>query len=747
MRQRKMKQQKMKQRKSKQSKSLAKILTLGIAAATVVSFMSVPGGLLAPETVYASDNTGTAESGDQGTAPQEETIQFDVSIRPNDSATVYVMQVTSLADTDTMSYQYSINGTDYYSLQKLQTQETFGASQTVDLHVRAVGSDDTILAAGNREITTPGASDVPTISGADKFSDRTEVTITATPGAIIYYTTDGTVPTNGSQQYNAPITLTETTTIQAIAIEDGHIMSDVVGMAFTKESSGGSSSSGGSTDSGSETAPPQEGTIQFDVSIRPNDSATVYVMQVTSLADTDTMSYQYSINGTDYYSLQKLQTQETFGASQTVDLHVRAVGSDDTILAAGNREITTPGASDVPTISGADKFSDRTEVTITATPGAIIYYTTDGTVPTNGSQQYNAPITLTETTTIQAIAIEDGHIMSDVVGMTFTKESSGGSSSDGGTSGGSSSGSSSDSGSSSGSSSDSGSSSGSSSSGGSTDSGSETAPPQDDNKDKTTTKTETREDGTVVTTTEIRSEDGSVQIRTEIRNEKTGMNIVVNVSKNAKGKINSATAEILDRGFGNVKISGEALSEIVKAAGTKKVKATIKMLTKNDWVIREVTVDVNTLLKRTVRPKKMKIIEIDPETGEKLVVSKMPFRVAADGSVELDHNELGYGNYELVTADEEEALTKQILQSIKATKQSATIREKQGTYFWFEKGVNWYNVDKVTFSVLNPDVARVSSDGRITGLKPGKTVVKAVVRLQNGRSKLIRMTVTVNEKK
>ena len=220
------------------------------------------------------------------------------------------------------------------------------------------------------------------------------------------------------------------------------------------------------------------------------------------------------------------------------------------------------------TFSGTDKFSDRTEVTITATPGAIIYYTTDGTVPTNGSQQYNTPITLTETTTIQAIAIEDGHIMSDVVGMTFTKESSGGSSSDGGTSGGSSSGgsssgSSSDSGSSSGSSSDSGSSSGSSSSGGSTDSGSETAPPQDDNKDKTTTKTETREDGTVVTTTEIRAEDGSVQIRTEIRNEKTGMNIVVNVSKNAKGKITSATAEILDRGFGNVKISGEALSEIV----------------------------------------------------------------------------------------------------------------------------------------------------------------------------------------
>ena len=391
-----MRQRKMKQRKSKQNKSLAKILTLGIAAATAVSSMSVPGGLLAPETVYASDNTGTAESGDQGTEPQEETIQFDVSIRPNDSATVYVMQGTSLADTDTMSYQYSSSG---------------GSSS---------GS----------------SSDSGSSSGSSSDSG----------------------------------------------------------------SSSESSSSGGSTDSGSETAPPQE-TIQFEVSIIPNDSATVYVIQGTSLVDTDTMSYRYSINGTDYYSLEEFKTQKTFSASQKVDLHVRAVKSEDnTIWAVGNCEITTQRASGVPTISGADKFSDRTDVTITATNGAIIYYTADGTVPTNGSQQYNTPITLTETTTIKAIAIEDGHIMSDVVGMAFTKESSGGSSSDGGTSGGSSSGSSSDSGSSSGSSSsdggtsggsssggsssgsssDSGSSSGSSSSGGSTDSGSETAPPQDD---------------------------------------------------------------------------------------------------------------------------------------------------------------------------------------------------------------------------------------------------------------------------
>lgn len=545
-----MRQRKLKQRKSKQSKSLAKILTLGIATATFVSSMSVPGGLLAPEKVYAEDAAGETEAGG--------------------------------VETDRQTPLQGIN---------LQA---------------SVNKDDTAYNISVQPVPEPA------------YGEKLE----------------------------------------------------------------------------------------------------------------------YSTDGERYYDWEKIPS-EGIGANTMFTLYARkaAIGNKDASLATKGA-ITTPRDSGVPTISGADKFSDRTEVTITATPGAIIYYTTDDTVPTNRSKKYDTPITLTETTTIKAIAIEDGHIMSDVVGMAFTKESSGGSSSGGDTSGGSSSGSSSDSGSS-----------GSSSSGGSTDSGSETAPPQEDNKNKTTTKTETREDGTVVTTTEVRAEDGSVQIKTEIRNKATGLNVTVNVSKNAKGKITSATAEILDRGFGNVKISGEALSEIVKAAGTKKVKTTIKMLTKNDWVIREVTVNVNTLLKRTVRPKKMKIIEIDPETGEKLVVSKMPFRVAADGSVELDHNELGHGTYELVTADEEEALTKQILRSIKATKQSASIREKQGTYFWFKKGVNWDNVDKVTFSVLNPDVARVSSNGRITGLKPGKTVVKAVVRLENGQSKVIRMTVTVNEKK
>lgn len=472
---------------------------------------------------------------------------------------------------------------------------------------------------------------------------------------------------------------------------------------------------------------PQEPLQGVTLRARVNEECTAYIIEVMNKEVLDNKAnYEYSIGGeTDYQPLTELE-QKAFGADITVELYVRKAETDALAASPATKgAITTPAASEAPVISGEEKFKDSTTVTITATDSAI-HYTTDGTTPTAQSPKYTAPIEVTSTAAIKAIAIQDGHIMSAVVEKTFTKESSGGSSSGGSSSGGSSS--------------------GGSSSGGSTESGSETTPPQDDNKSNVTTRTETREDGTIVTTTETWAEDGSVQVRTEIRNEKTGMSIVVNVSKNAKGKITSAAAEIFDRGFGNVKISGAALSEIVNAAGTKNVKTTIKMLTKNGWVIREVTVNVNTLLKRTVRPKKMKVVELDPETGEKIVVSKTPFRVAADGSVELDHNLLGYGIYELVTADEEEALTKKLLRSVRSAKQSTSISEGKRTLFRIDSDISWYNVDKVTYLTGNPNVAKVDSDGRITGLKPGKAIIKAVVRLKNGKSKVLTMVVTVNEK-
>lgn len=73
------------------------------------------------------------------------------------------------------------------------------------------------------------------------------------------------------------------------------------------------------------------------------------------------------------------------------------------------------------TPSGNQEFTGSLTVTMTATKEADIYYTTDGTEPSSSSTKYNGTaITLTETTTLRAIAIK-GEEQSAPYSATFTK--------------------------------------------------------------------------------------------------------------------------------------------------------------------------------------------------------------------------------------------------------------------------------------------------------------------------------------
>lgn len=78
----------------------------------------------------------------------------------------------------------------------------------------------------------------PTISGSTPFAESTTVTMSAESGAEIRYTTNGTTPTASSTLYSAPITLTDTTTVKAIALKNG-LNSSVATKVFTKSSGNG----------------------------------------------------------------------------------------------------------------------------------------------------------------------------------------------------------------------------------------------------------------------------------------------------------------------------------------------------------------------------------------------------------------------------------------------------------------------------------------------------------------------------
>ena len=73
-----------------------------------------------------------------------------------------------------------------------------------------------------------------------------------------------------------------------------------------------------------------------------------------------------------------------------------------------------------PTISGVTPFTESTEVTMSGPEDAEIYYTTDGSTPTAQSTLYEGGFTLSDTTTVKAIAIKNGE-SSEVTTKLFSK--------------------------------------------------------------------------------------------------------------------------------------------------------------------------------------------------------------------------------------------------------------------------------------------------------------------------------------
>lgn len=85
------------------------------------------------------------------------------------------------------------------------------------------------MQSGLKKVATP----VPNVAPGTYSSQQTVTLTSATDGATIYYTTDGTTPTSASTKYTTGITVSSTQTINAIAIMSGMVPSDIASLAYT----------------------------------------------------------------------------------------------------------------------------------------------------------------------------------------------------------------------------------------------------------------------------------------------------------------------------------------------------------------------------------------------------------------------------------------------------------------------------------------------------------------------------------
>jgi hypothetical protein len=252
--------------------------------------------------------------------------------------------------------------------------------------------------------TSPAAT--PTFSPiAGSYTSAQTVTISdSTPGAVIYYTTNGTTPTTSSNLYRSSISVTATETIEAIATATGYSNSDVASATYTIEVSEPSAAT--------PTFSPIAGSYTSAQTVTISDSTPGAVIYYTTNGTTPTTN-------SDVYG-----SPISVTATETIEAIATATGYTNSGVASATYtiEVSEPSAS-TPTFTPAGGTYTQSTLTmsvtiIDATSGAAIYYTTDGSTPTypisGTTAQYTAPITVSPYETVQAIATASGYSTSAV---------------------------------------------------------------------------------------------------------------------------------------------------------------------------------------------------------------------------------------------------------------------------------------------------------------------------------------------
>jgi len=247
-----------------------------------------------------------------------------------------------------------------------------------------------------------GQAATPTFSplGGTYTTTQTVSISDATSGATIYYTTDGSSPTNSSTAYTAPISVSKTTTISAMATATGYSNS-VVGVANY--------------------------TLQVPTPTFSPAAGTYSTAQSVTISDTlSGVSIYYTTNGSTPTTSSTLYSTP-ISVSSTTTINAIAVFTGWSNSSVGSATYTLQNQNQLPTPTfapGTGTYSSAQTVTISDTAsGASIYYTTNGTTPTASSTLYTGPISVATTTTVRAIAALAGSSNSLEGSATYTIQS------------------------------------------------------------------------------------------------------------------------------------------------------------------------------------------------------------------------------------------------------------------------------------------------------------------------------------
>ena len=172
----------------------------------------------------------------------------------------------------------------------------------------------------------------------------------------------------------------------------------------------------------------QSGSVTQTPAFSPAGGSFATAQQVTLSDGTAGAVIYYTIDGSVPTTSSTVYSSPISVDSGTVTINAIAQAPGYSASSVGSATYTIQTATTaMPTFSpGTGTYTSTQSVTIAdTTPGAVIYYTTNGTTPTTASAVYSSAITVSASTTLEALAVAPGYAQSTVATAAYVIQTGG----------------------------------------------------------------------------------------------------------------------------------------------------------------------------------------------------------------------------------------------------------------------------------------------------------------------------------